>query len=105
MEQAHQHAAATCCGFVFKTEDASVVTIAHHVVPGSVIHADELRIGNALHARFLTKAAERCRGSLRRISRLCGLMNTASPRPRLAVSVRNRPHMARLIRRVDPRPC
>jgi len=41
--------------FVFKSEDASLVTIAQRVVPGSVIHADEAVHWDALHARFLTK--------------------------------------------------
>jgi transposase-like protein len=41
--------------FVFKTEDASVVTIARTVAPGSIIHADEASHWDALHARFLTK--------------------------------------------------
>lgn len=41
--------------FVFKTEDASVVTIARTVQPGSIVHADEAGHWDALHARFLTK--------------------------------------------------
>jgi transposase-like protein len=41
--------------FVFKSEDASVMTIARTVVPGSIIHADEATHWDALHARFLTK--------------------------------------------------
>jgi transposase-like protein len=41
--------------FVFKSEDASVVTIARTVQPGSTIHADEAAHWDALHARFLTK--------------------------------------------------
>lgn len=41
--------------FVFKTEDAAVVTIARTVQPGSVVHADEASHWDALHARFLTK--------------------------------------------------
>lgn len=41
--------------FVFKTEDASLVTIARNVAPGSTIHADEAAHWDALHARFLTK--------------------------------------------------
>ncbi|WP_164987938.1 IS1595 family transposase [Bradyrhizobium betae] len=41
--------------FVFKSEDASVVTIARTVQPGSTVHADEAAHWDALHARFLTK--------------------------------------------------
>ncbi|WP_461327712.1 IS1595 family transposase [Bradyrhizobium huanghuaihaiense] len=41
--------------FVFKSEDASVVTIARTVQPGSIVHADEAAHWDALHARFLTK--------------------------------------------------
>jgi hypothetical protein len=41
--------------FVFKSEDASLATIATRVAPGSVIHADEAVHWDALHARFLTK--------------------------------------------------
>lgn len=41
--------------FVFKSEDASVVTIARTVTPGSTVHADEASRWDALHARFLTK--------------------------------------------------
>src|SRR5262245_57639413 len=41
--------------FVFKSEDASVVTIARTVAPGSTVHADEASHWDALHARFLTK--------------------------------------------------
>jgi hypothetical protein len=41
--------------FVFKSEDASVVTIARTVAPGSIVHADEATHWDALHARFLTK--------------------------------------------------
>lgn len=41
--------------FVFKSEDAAVVTIARTVQPGSTVHADEAAHWDALHARFLTK--------------------------------------------------
>src|SRR5713226_8661383 len=41
--------------FVFKSEDASVVTIARTVAPGSTVYADEATHWDALHARFLTK--------------------------------------------------
>src|SRR3978361_374396 len=41
--------------FVFRSEDASVVTIARTVVPGSTVYADEATHWDALHARFLTK--------------------------------------------------
>ena len=41
--------------FVFKSEGASVVTIARTVAPGSTVHADEAAHWDALHARFLTK--------------------------------------------------
>jgi len=41
--------------FVFKSEAASLVTIARNVAPGSIIHADEAAHWDALHARFLTK--------------------------------------------------
>jgi transposase-like protein len=41
--------------FVFKSEDASLPTIARHVAPNSIIHADEAVHWDALHARFLTK--------------------------------------------------
>lgn len=41
--------------FVFKSEDASVVTIARTVAPGSIVHADEASHWDALHGRFLTK--------------------------------------------------
>lgn len=41
--------------FVFKSEDASLVTIATKVAHGSVVHADEASHWDALHARFLTK--------------------------------------------------
>jgi transposase-like protein len=41
--------------FVFKSEDASVVTIARTVAPGTTIFADEAGHWDALHARFLTK--------------------------------------------------
>lgn len=41
--------------FVFKSEDASLVTIATRVAAGSVVHADEASHWDALHARFLTK--------------------------------------------------
>lgn len=41
--------------FVFKSEDASVVTIARTVTPDSTVHADEAAHWDALHARFLTK--------------------------------------------------
>jgi transposase-like protein len=41
--------------FVFKSEDASVVTIARTVAAGSIVHADEATHWDALHARFLTK--------------------------------------------------
>ncbi len=41
--------------FVFKSEDASVLTIARTVAPGSTLYADEAIHWDALHARFLTK--------------------------------------------------
>jgi transposase-like protein len=41
--------------FVFKSEDASVVTIARTVAVGSTVYADEATHWDALHARFLTK--------------------------------------------------
>ena len=41
--------------FVFKSEDASVPTIAARVAPGSTLHADEATGWDRLHARFLTK--------------------------------------------------
>ncbi|MEH2481542.1 transposase-like protein [Nitrobacteraceae bacterium AZCC 2146] len=41
--------------FVFKTEDASLPTIARNVAPGSTIFADEAAHWDVLHARFLTK--------------------------------------------------
>jgi transposase-like protein len=41
--------------FVFRSEAASLVTIARNVAPGSIIHADEAAHWDALHARFLTK--------------------------------------------------
>src|SRR6185503_11714382 len=41
--------------FVFRSEDASLITIATHVAPGSIVHADEASHWDALHARFLTK--------------------------------------------------
>jgi transposase-like protein len=41
--------------FVFKSEDAAVVTIARTVAPGSTVYADEATHWDALHARFLTK--------------------------------------------------
>jgi transposase-like protein len=41
--------------FVFRSEDASLVTIATRVAPGSVVHADEASHWDALHARFLTR--------------------------------------------------
>lgn len=41
--------------FVFKSEDASVVTIARTAAPGSTVYADEASHWDALHARFLTK--------------------------------------------------
>src|SRR6202012_5241989 len=41
--------------FVFKSEDASVVTIARTVAPGSTVYADEAGHWDALHTRFLTK--------------------------------------------------
>jgi transposase-like protein len=41
--------------FVFKSEDASVLTIARTVAPGSTVYADEATHWDALHARFLTK--------------------------------------------------
>jgi hypothetical protein len=41
--------------FVFKSEDASVLTIARTVAPGSTVYADEATHWNALNARFLTK--------------------------------------------------
>ncbi|MEH2504013.1 hypothetical protein V1290_002824 [Bradyrhizobium sp. AZCC 1578] len=41
--------------FVFKSEDASVVTIPRTIAPGSIVHADEATHWDALHARFLTK--------------------------------------------------
>jgi transposase-like protein len=41
--------------FVFKSEDASVLTIAQTVAPGSTVYADEATHWDALHARFLTK--------------------------------------------------
>ncbi len=41
--------------FVFKSEDASLVTIARNVAPGSTVYADEAMHWDALHARFLTK--------------------------------------------------
>ncbi len=41
--------------FVFRTEDASVPTIAVRVAPGTVLHADEASSWDRLHARFLTK--------------------------------------------------
>ena len=40
---------------VFKSEAASVATIAARVVPGSILHADEATGWDRLHARFLTK--------------------------------------------------
>lgn len=41
--------------FVFKSEDASVLTIARTVTPGSTVYADEATHRDALHACFLTK--------------------------------------------------
>jgi len=41
--------------FVFKSEDASVVTIASTVAPSSIVHAVKAMHWDALHARFLTK--------------------------------------------------
>jgi hypothetical protein len=41
--------------FVFQSEDASALTIARTVAPGSTVYADEATHWDALHARFLTK--------------------------------------------------
>ena len=41
--------------FVFKTEAASVETIASVIKPGSTVHADEATHWDMLHERFLTK--------------------------------------------------
>ena len=41
--------------FVFKSEAASVETLANVIKPGSVVHADEATHWDALHDRFLTK--------------------------------------------------
>ena len=41
--------------FVFKSEEASVPTIAARLVPGTIVHADEAAGWDRLHARFLTK--------------------------------------------------
>lgn len=41
--------------FVFKAEGQSIETIAKHIAPGSIVHADEAGHWDALHSLYLTK--------------------------------------------------
>jgi hypothetical protein len=41
--------------FVFRSEDASVLTVRQHVEPGSTIYADEASHWDTLHAHYQTK--------------------------------------------------